>query len=913
MTAVQPAAIRRKVEDWLRKSEDQAPAIALRSRPDWTNDPVLTFGATIARVVPCPTPLAAWAALGDRRDGERLVLLTELTDGQLGDGLLAYVSLNTVRRVDAWEIAAGLFGASQNDPMLIREGRWVADALIDLVPTDGWPPALGTVLSRDLALASLVAEALGIDSDQLDGAGLMDWTTEAAKVLRATQRPAAVLDGIRGYLSEVGGPGAAAIMAAVRSGNGADAVPLGLLAGALWPAPSGGPRATAVAVAQTRLERYFGGTRPGNDEAAALHTLALAYLGRVGTSDDEGRRKANGYLVRAEKIAQEIDATDLLGGSDVLPTGFLQRLQAVAVAVRLGAAGGRPAAAVTSAERALAYAEAHRGADAFRLEAARMAVRLLRWLESGDGPQPATLYDALLRQVRDDGFVDRARLDVFVGDVDPVVAEAYHLLHREVDARRARHDQRFATLLAEATEHDAEPGALIRVEDVFDRVVHPVLDNGKRVLLLVLDGMSVAASTELAESMTRTGSWMELTPQGQERVGVLAALPTITEVSRCSLFTGRIATGEQKEELAAFNQRFPTGLLLHKSRLRAGAGAAFDPDVIEALGDPNAPVVAAVVNTIDDALDRSDPGTTVWGTETIQAVRDLLTLASDRVVIVVSDHGHVVDRGPDAVTRPSSSSENRWRPSDHAVGDGEVLVRGPRVAKGDGEVVLPWREEIRYGPRKAGYHGGASAAEVVIPLLMFSAGDENAVPGWAGAPVASPSWWWPANDAETPSSLPSPASQSWLVESVKAGKPHKAARPPSQAQAETLFDTPAGAAASKAEAAPEPTAQPSQADRLVAALLASDTYAQRRGGRGGLPDNRVAAMVRILLTGRGRSRVDMLATQAGIPAHRINSTITALRKVLQVEGYPVLQIDPDGQTVILDIALLVEQFGLDQK
>ena len=41
-----------------------------------------------------------------------------------------------------------------------------------------------------------------------------------------------------------------------------------------------------------------------------------------------------------------------------------------------------------------------------------------------------------------------------------------------------------------------------------------------------------------------------------------------------------------------------------------------------------------------------------------------------------------------------------------------VLFRGSRVAKGGGAVVLPWREELRYGPRKAGYHGGASAAEV---------------------------------------------------------------------------------------------------------------------------------------------------------------------------------------------------------
>jgi hypothetical protein len=49
-----------------------------------------------------------------------------------------------------------------------------------------------------------------------------------------------------------------------------------------------------------------------------------------------------------------------------------------------------------------------------------------------------------------------------------------------------------------------------------------------------------------------------------------------------------------------------------------------------------------------------------------------------------------------------------------------------------------------------------------------------------------------------------------------------------------------------------------------------------------------------------------------VPAHRIGGTVTALRKLLQVEGYPVLAMDPDGRTVKLDVALLVEQFGLEQ-
>src|SRR5690606_8411444 len=99
---------------------------------------------------------------------------------------------------------------------------------------------------------------------------------------------------------------------------------------------------------------------------------------------------------------------------------------------------------------------------------------------------------------------------------------------------------------------------------------------------------------------------------------------------------------------------------------------------------------------------------------------------------------------------------------------------------------------------------------------------------------------------------------------------------------------------------------------VVSALLASDIYAQRRDKRAPLPDERVAALLTVLIDGGGRATLDTLAARAGVPAHRIAGTVTALRRLLQVEGYPVIEIDPDGRTVKLDEALLREQFGLDQ-
>jgi hypothetical protein len=97
---------------------------------------------------------------------------------------------------------------------------------------------------------------------------------------------------------------------------------------------------------------------------------------------------------------------------------------------------------------------------------------------------------------------------------------------------------------------------------------------------------------------------------------------------------------------------------------------------------------------------------------------------------------------------------------------------------------------------------------------------------------------------------------------------------------------------------------------LADALLGSPVYRQRRGDAGDLPDDRVRVLVRTLVAGHGRAGVDVLASRAGVPRHRIVPVVNALRRLLQVEGYPVLAVDADGSTVVLDVPLLVEQFGL---
>jgi hypothetical protein len=75
----------------------------------------------------------------------------------------------------------------------------------------------------------------------------------------------------------------------------------------------------------------------------------------------------------------------------------------------------------------------------------------------------------------------------------------------------------------------------------------------------------------------------------------------------------------------------------------------------------------------------------------------------------------------------------------------------------------------------------------------------------------------------------------------------------------------------------------------------------------------VLAVLRALLGAGGRLPEDALAGVTEIPVHRLRGTMTALQRLLNVEGYEVVGYDPDGVTVVLDLPLLREQFELARR
>ena len=839
-------------------------------------------------------------------DDEFLMVLTDRSEQDLGDSVLLRASRRAIMTVDAWSEVPMLFGALTCDRGLRDVGTWVPDALLDHTPPGGWPLVASQTVTADHALGNLLARVLGLPlPTDLDALTLLQML-DRPEVRSAWQGlDTALRASLTGWAGEGIGPVAGLALAAAASSS-VSVVAVGLALDVLWPEDTGtGPRLDAAQIAaRARIEPRLGGT-----PIVALQAREYASLARTAAVRMDADRDTGLGTVIAQGEALLVDLGWAVGAerSTVLHAGLLARLRRLGAAITSTLSEAAPTSAAV--EGALAQVRDHRLArpDDPEVATARMAVRLTRWLCTPAPATPSSLGAAMLEQVADGGWVDRSLAAVWTGSADPNMGAAYGaLVGRVQDLRRAR-DEVAARLLADATRTDEPLRGVVPVEDLRAQVVAP-LAAAAPVLLVVIDGMSVAVATELAEAAGSLG-WTELLPadSGRQRIGALATLPTVTTYSRTSLLAGELVGGQQGLE----KSRYMTALgsrVFHKDDLRSAAGALLPTTLIEALSSEKERAVAVVLNTVDDALSKADPGGTRWTEETVQHLRSLLNAAAvhGRTVILTSDHGHVIERG--GQPRPVQGADARWRPvGSGPVGAGEVLVSGRRVLTPGGSAVLAWDEGLRYGFKQAGYHGGASLAEITIPVIVLARGMDTSIAGWAPGPPQAPSWW---NDAVVMRPAP-----------VAAGRRnHHGAKSTTDLTFVAAPPVGAGAPASGPEIGQgtlgfevqQLAGEPRHRQSVVEALLTSAIYAEQRSraGRRALDSSMLVAVFEALVEREGRAHRDTVAAAAGVATSAFEPTLAALKRLLNIEGYPVVALDPDGITVALDVPLLAEQFAL---
>ncbi|SOC53730.1 BREX-2 system phosphatase PglZ [Ornithinimicrobium cerasi] len=937
--------------DYGPEHRDAAAVLGIYGDPSSLKPSRFDHAGVPVQVAPCVSALAVREALLTRDPNAWLVVVTDRPEEDLGVGILAHLAGHKLRTPDPWAAvrqqfsAAGLETALYADPST----RPLAHGLLLARPEAGWPPAPAGALTRDHALGSVARAWLDVPRRSLDSLGVLRWTASPGLTGRIAELRALagdeLTDATLAWVCASAGAAGTPLTHLLRRGEISDALPLGLVLGLLvGPADATSPGASAHVglspeedgdtrhtreLALARLAHRWHGPAPSTASLRALGDAANQVVADL-LRERVTAANARELLHRADALLGEVGAPALAERSEVLPGGLTARLHLVGDHLRAATAGlatrhqadpGSVPALVArhtqdietawaaTARHLLAAPDRPGPADP-RLAPMLAAVRLSRWLAHEEAAADEVLASLALRQGSTDAWVDAAVNDAYEGVADPALAEALTAVLAVVEAVRDRHDAQFAAALARATRDDegtpdgylTPPGGTDRVwllEHLVRGAVVPLV-RATPTLLLVLDGMSTSVATEIVDDvLARREGWEEaLLPQAHVRATGVAVLPSLTEVSRASLLSGRLTTGQQGQEqtghaalVSALGLRSPQ--VFHKKPLDTSRpGFAVADDVALAIADTSQELVTCVLNTIDDALDRSDPAGTAWTADAVKHLRPLLdrALAAGRTVVLTADHGHVVERRRGRQQSSKDASSGRSRPADVAPGEGEVLVSGPRVLKHGGTAVLPFDERLRYGPLKAGYHGGASPAEVVVPVVVLVPGPD--VPDGSGlrlAPPQAPRWWDVAS------------GEAAMVQVEVTRRPSRPAKP--QPQDDSLFDT----AIVEAPAAARSTHEV----RLGDAVVRSDAWAQQRGvsGRVALEDEQVVAAIEALAAAPGtRLPLASLASVMALPATRAQGAVAQLQRLLNVEGYAVVRTD--GPVVVLDVPLLREQFGI---
>jgi PglZ domain len=776
-------------------------------------------------------------------------------------------------------------------------------------------------LTHELLWSSWLHEELGVDTEggfALDA--LLAWAAVDGRS-RAFTEGAGTVPGLRDALLHVLerslGPAGPVAWRAWEQGHGGLLLEYAVLLEAL--APSKDP-AVRMWVKQ-RLRAKLGVV----DEPALVEVpvalgrsagAALRYLERRTDA-----AKVRAIVRQAEEHVDDDEIRAALVSSTRLPGALDARLGALGEA--LGSAAAAPSAEnVAHAERLLHAVEGHalaaEGDGARHVERGWMAARLLAWLVArpdarlSPGPTPYDAVETVGQWYADEGgYVDWARRSAR-GSEASAFGRGVQAVVRVADRVRQELDRTFARALVAWTAAGQPAHQVVPIDRALERVASKFLEerDDHRLLVLLLDGMAWAQAVELLDSLSQQ-AWGPLawhtTKKGPIGGGmypvVLAAVPSVTEISRAAFFASKPVPPGRAEDTQKDRERFrenkimgkfftgtdePTLLLRAEGHTKSGAASE---EALRLVADPDRRVVALVLNAIDDAL-KGNPATRhPWGVKNIASLADLLEKARDcgRAVLLASDHGHVPSDLLEFKGTPAGGGA-RWRPlasSTDPVGDYEVAFPAGRAwaPRGAWGVALMADDTGRWGSSThAGDHGGATLAEVIAPCVLVGAEDLQGPLTDEALGVRAPyvpGWWHLA--VQTPVPIP-PDVVPTSPEPVLV-RPGQLALPVVGVSAAPATPPP-----------PRPSTPP-------ASLFARSKVLEARA-----PDaifrKDVARAVEFLLVRNGVAKAAAFAAEMSVLQRRVGGLVAKLQEILNVDGYEVLRFDAVAQDVSLDVGKL---------
>jgi cell division septation protein DedD len=883
----QVAAIRQKVP--------QARVIGIHSPGRWTGESIEHDGDLDYSIHQCDSPLSFRLALRQPADEQMTkVLITNLEEHDLGDDILLRLAKRRLFQIDPWQIVRSLFDAHAVDPRLTRHA-WIAESLLELIPSEGYPAARGGFLDAETVWPLLLRQAIGLGSDSPDVTALLNWSLEAERANRFRHCSEVFRRGATAWLTEKAGPVAEILLHCIEKLDRPDAVPIGLAARVIYHPAAIGKLEKATGKLE---ERFLSGKSPEADHMQRWSAAATEVVRALRTNDSKTYRQT---IQRADEILRDVQADSMAYLSDTSQLGFDQRLMRLGENLTdlLDRGTCHLLDGLIDARRQLVNHD-QSAQETRRLERVDMALRLVRWLgkqQQEHQLEPQTFADAANAHLREGGFVDWARLCLRSGDPVRKLSEAYAKLFDQVRQIREQQSHVFAKLLQDWTAAGSQGNDILPVERVLQEIVAPLAADGL-ILVIVIDGMSVAVCRELLADVTRH-EWVAISEPGRafNRPG-LATVPSVTEFSRTSLLCGRLRQGSQEDEKVGFAEipalveRSRSGsppILFHKAGLQELDDSVLAAEVRKEIASTHRRVVGVVVNAVDDHLLKGEQIDTRWSRDEIKVLPALLHEAriARRLVVLISDHGHVLDcQAEGRPFKDELAGGERWRSADSTVRQDELQVAGSRVLTQGHRLIAPWSERVRYGIKKNGYHGGLTPLEMIVPIAVLSSTDDFPK-GWSEQPIDTPAWW----DEPTPTP-------------VVAKQPLPQLKPIKPPATGTLFDL----EVEQPKPATVDTAAPKWVDRLLACPVFEDQ--KRLGGRGVPADDVLAKLLSALDERGGKMTSVALARTLAFPAVRLPGLLAKAERIFNVDGYDVLRRDDTSDTVELNRDLLLKQFDL---
>jgi hypothetical protein len=880
----------------IRKKIPNTRSVAIRAKSKWNGKTRYEEAGEAYQIYQCDSPLAMRIALRESDLDATTVLITDLDDHDISDDILVRLKPRKLIPLDNWQIVKTLFQARTVDPRLIKHA-WIAEMLIELNTHDGFPPVSSGFLDADTVWKILLGRMLDLDVEIPDVLTLLKWSTGSTHVMKFRNTSSVFRAAAAEWLTAVAGPTASAILDCVARNERPDALAVGLAAGVILHPRAKGKLEKATGKLE---ERYLGGESPA--PAVLDRWIASATeIVRLQLSDAKLKQQ---LLQRTDEILREVGAEAYAWLSDTSPLGFNQRMAEFGKRLTgfLSAAAPPSYDSLLEMRQSLAQHDG-RAREQRRLDRVDMALRLVRWILARDEKREfSSLADAANHYLAEGGYVDWARLALRSGDPVRDLSEAYASLFDRVSDIREASSRRFGELLRDWTAVKTSDECLVPVEHALERIVAPLAAQ-KPVLVIVIDGMSVAVFRELMADVLGQ-DWVLLAEEGVGMRPGLATIPSVTEVSRTSLLCGRLMQGNSATEKAGFEEHpgllpvcrsgYPP-VLFHKAALQESDDTSLAAEIRKQIGSSHRRVVGVVVNAVDDHLLKGDQIDTRWSRDEIRVLPVLLheAKAAGRIVVMLSDHGHVVDcRAKGQVYEGGE----RWRIDEGRPSDGELRIHGPRVVIPESKTLIaPWTERLRYGVKKNGYHGGISPQEMVIPIAVLKA-NEGLPSGWAEAAADLPAWW----DLTDPSQ-PAAAEPVTNLKPV-APKPKSTSLPLFDLEEEPQADSPSAVE----------DAAVAQTPAWIRNLLASPVFEEQKrlGGRA-VPSNEVFMRLLSAIEQRGGKITSSALSRAmEFPPTRLPGLLAIAQRVLNVDGFLVLARDEVSSTIELNRELLLKQFDL---